>query len=135
MAARDSLGGQFWGPGGMMFHISPVENRAGIEKEGLRATPPVGFRDEQKVDVGAPGVYVSEMPLRFNEDFDVYAVDTQNLPAVRDDKNAVDRVYGSRFVPGSIPPDRVQRITDEGRKKVIDWQTTGLNRDQHPFQD
>jgi hypothetical protein len=134
MAAKDSLGGQFWGPGGMMFHISPVENRAGIEKEGLRAKPPVGFMDEQKVDVNAPGVFVSEEPLRFNDDFDVYAVDTQNLPSVIDDKNGIDRFHGSRFVPGSIPPNRVQRITGEDRDKVVKWRASGGHRHENPFQ-
>lgn len=138
MAAKDSLGGQFWGPGGKMFHVSSVENRQGIETEGLRPGPAVALGANQPVDVKAHGVYVSEEPLllagsQHSPDYDVYAVDTQNLPSMPDESSAIDRAHRSRFIPGSIPPERIQRITGEAREQVNAWRTRGGRPDEHPF--
>jgi len=139
MAARDSLGGQFWGPGGKMFHVSGVENRESIETEGLRAGLSVALGVNEPALPGARGVYVSEEPLllagsQHSPDYDVYAVDTQNLPSVPDESSAIDRAHRSRFIPGSIPPERVQRITGEAREQVNAWRTRGGRPDEHPFQ-
>lgn len=121
-----------------MFHVSGVENRQSIETEGLRAGPAVALGANKPVQSDAPGVYVSEEPFLISSsrnygDFDVYAVDTQNLPSMSDESSAIDRAIRSRFIPGSIPPERVQRITGESREKINDWKIRGGHPDEHPF--
>lgn len=130
MAARDNLSSQFWGPGGKMFHISPMENREGIEKEGLKANTPPPNPLGKSFKSETPGVFVAAQPYSFDNNMDVYVVDTSNLPAIKDDAFAIDRAADARFVPGSIPPDRVTRLKGKDYKKAQD---AVRNRNVYPW--
>lgn len=118
MAARDNLSSQFWGPGGNMFHISPVENRESIESQGLVGKLPPLQNKPKPFKSEAPGVFVADEPTRTDEAVDVYVVDTANLPAIVDDALAMDKALNSRFIPGSIPPSRIQRLQGEPRQQI-----------------
>lgn len=133
MAARDNLSSQFWGPGGKMFHISPVENREGIKKEGLRANIPPPHGLGKNFESNTPGVFVSGQPYGFNDNMDVYVVDTSNLPAIPDTAFPIDRAANARFIPGSIPSDRIQRLEGEDYKKAQKAARTNSYPWDNPF--
>lgn len=118
MAAKDSLSSQFFGPGGMGFHISEQKNREGILKKGLvgNVPEPSGFKKYFQSNV--PGVFVSDLPMNTAKDIDIYTVDTSNLPHITDDVTPFDRAAGSRFIPGSIPRERVRLLEGEEREKA-----------------
>lgn len=101
-----------------MFHISPAKNREGIESEGLRGFMPPRNPLGKSFESNVPGVFVAAQPYGFEDDMDVYIVDTSNLPAIKDDAFAIDRAANARFIPGSIPPNRLTRLEGEDYKKV-----------------
>ena len=114
MSSFRNLSTQFWGPNGLMFHISPVENRESIAKQGLLAKPPFS-----KSPLTGRGVYVSEEPLPFKRsDMDLYAVDTSHLPSIPDANFAIDRHRGARWLPGSIPTARLSRLEGDDFDRV-----------------
>ena len=95
-----------------MFHIAESSSRDYIDEHGL--TPNKRESGSNKPTFGEfarTGVYVSEEPHAV-KGVDVYAVDTSHLPALIDDKTAMDRAKRSRFIPGSVPKERVRRLND-----------------------
>ena len=130
MAASDNVSSdQFWGPGGMMFHISPSANRKTILKKGL-----VGQQQPEELGVGdKPGVFVSDEPHPFDKDFDVYGVNTAGLESVPDTHWKRDSVRKSHFIIGSVPPERVHLI--EGEKRKLVESRTNQFVYKHPFRE
>lgn len=127
-----TLGPQFWGLGGKMFHISPSSNRESIANTGLEARDAPVFPTKGQL-TELPGVYVSNRPHPFGDDMDVYEVDTSNLPAIEDDLFAIDRGVGAHFVPGAIPPDRIRRLEGNDRRKVDMWANKDRANLTNPF--
>lgn len=126
-----TLGPQFWGIGGKMFHISPSVNRESIARTGLEARPASVLGKGQLTQ--AKGVYVSRRPHLFGDDTDVYEVDTSHLPSIRDDMLAMDDVLGSHFVVGSIPPHRIRRLEGGDLKKVDIWTNQDRFNETNPL--
>ena len=130
MAASDNVSNdQFWGPGGMMFHISPSANRESIRKKGL-----LGYTAPKEYNLGdKPGVFVSDEPHPFDENFDVYGVNTSGLESTPDTHWKRDLVRKSHFVAGSISPERVHLI--EGEKRKLVESRTNQFVYKHPFRE
>lgn len=96
---------------GMEFHGSHPLNRAGIEKNGLRAGLPENYEPEN----APPGVWTTEDPSEAaNYGTDIYAVD------VRDYKSEIDS-GGGYYTPHAIPASRVKRVAHVASGGEIHW--------------
>lgn len=107
-ARKKAFSSNHFGPGGLMFHISPKRNRNLIEQQGLRR--------------GKDGrVNLSEQPLKFGDEDDVWIVETRDMPLEPDTASAMDRGVNSHFLSDDdVSKRRVRLATDEERQQIAD---------------
>lgn len=106
-----------WGPSGLLFHLSPCENRSSIREHGLdaqRMGASPGLAGSERAEL--QGVYVFPAPdeakwwaktmgERHVGGLDLWQVVASGLPVL-------DGPHGFDYVPGTIPPERISlRLT------------------------